>query len=278
MAVIGTGAVGRAVARRLLADGRDVVVWNRTPGRAAELLDAGARPAASVAEAVAASGLVLLTLPDPETAHDCLAHVTQRLVGRTLVALGTASPDGARRLAGRIAGLGGDLLQAGLQGAARDIGTEGATLLVGGPRAAFDRHRTTLGSLGGLRYVGGTAEAAAVWDLALFGLWYDAQLGLLRALAAARDAGIDLDAFAGTAGAQLGHVVSGVPTTLREIRAGERPPGPADLVQHLEVVRRLVELRAGTVLGDGGLAEVAATLEERVAEGRGGEGLTAAVG
>lgn len=278
VAVIGTGAVGTAVARRLLATGHRVLVWNRTPERAADLLGAGARGAGSVAEAVAGSGLALLALPGPEAALDCLASLPGDLGGRTLAAVGTASPEGARRLAGRAEELGADLLQLGLQGAAADIGTEAVTVLAGGPPAAFDRHRATLGSLGRTRFVGATAEAAAVWDLALLGLWYDAQLGLLRALDAAREAGVDLDAFGETAGTQLGHVVTGVPGTLAELREGRFPAGPADLRQHLDVVRRSVALRAGRPLGDGGLGAVADRLAALVADGRGSEGLTAVAG
>ena len=33
VAVLGLGAMGRAIAARLLGAGHDVAVWNRTPGR-----------------------------------------------------------------------------------------------------------------------------------------------------------------------------------------------------------------------------------------------------
>jgi hypothetical protein len=93
-----------------------------------------------------------------------------------------------------------------------------------------------------------------------------------------REAGIDVAEFAETAGTQLGHVVTAVPVTASEILDGIYPPGPADLTEHLTVVRHLVELRAGRRLGDGGLPDVAARIEKLIADGRGGEGLTATVG
>ncbi len=52
VAVIGLGAMGRPIARNLLKAGHDVVVWNRSDGPAGELVAAGARRSASVAEAV----------------------------------------------------------------------------------------------------------------------------------------------------------------------------------------------------------------------------------
>jgi len=43
----------------------------------------------------------------------------------------------------------------------------------------------------------------------LYGLWYDAQMGYLRAVETARAAGLDLAEFAEAAAVQLGHVVAG---------------------------------------------------------------------
>jgi hypothetical protein len=50
------------------------------------------------------------------------------------------------------------------------------------------------------------------------------------------------------------------------------------VTEHLPVVRHLIESRAGHRLGDGNLAHVAERIETLIAEGRGGEGLTATVG
>jgi 6-phosphogluconate dehydrogenase (decarboxylating) len=43
IAIIGLGRMGRAFADRLLDDGHEVSVWNRTPGRADSLQERGAR-------------------------------------------------------------------------------------------------------------------------------------------------------------------------------------------------------------------------------------------
>ncbi|MFC7404896.1 NAD(P)-binding domain-containing protein [Georgenia alba] len=47
VSLLGLGAMGTALASALLDAGRDVVVWNRTPGRATELLARGAPPRSS---------------------------------------------------------------------------------------------------------------------------------------------------------------------------------------------------------------------------------------
>jgi 3-hydroxyisobutyrate dehydrogenase len=64
IAVLGTGRMGAPIARNLLAAGFGVTVWNRTPGRARALADAGARLAASPADAAGSADGVLTMLSD----------------------------------------------------------------------------------------------------------------------------------------------------------------------------------------------------------------------
>ncbi|MDE3722111.1 NAD(P)-binding domain-containing protein [Nocardiopsis sp. N85] len=278
VAVIGTGAIGGAVARRLLADGHDVTVWNRTANRAIDLVNTGARPSGSIEEAAASADLILFTLTDYAAVRQCLSELGTDLSERTIVVMCTGTADDARQAARQVAPTGADYIDAGIQTSPEMMGTDAATILYSGSRAAFERHLTTLASLSRPRFVGEAPDAAAIWDLALFGVWYDAQLGLLRAIDTVRRAGIDVTEFSDTAATQLGHVVAAVPATVAEAREAEYPRGPADLTEHLTVVRHLIGLRAGRHLGDGGLAPVAARIERLIADGRGREGLTATIG
>ena len=62
IAVLGMGRMGQALARRLLGGGHHVAVWNRTPGKAEEVVAAGATEVGSVAEAVKAAEVVITSL------------------------------------------------------------------------------------------------------------------------------------------------------------------------------------------------------------------------
>jgi 3-hydroxyisobutyrate dehydrogenase-like beta-hydroxyacid dehydrogenase len=270
VAVIGTGAIGTAVARKLLAAGHPVVVWNRTPERTAPLLAAGATPGTA-----ADADLALFTMTDHAAVRE---HLTGDLTGKAVVSMCTGTAAEARETAALARALGAEYLDAGIQTAPEDIGTPAATILYSGSLPAFTRHRDVLALLSTPRHVGDRPDAAATWDLTLFGIWYDAQLGLLRALEAARDADIDLTEFATTAATQLGHVVTAAAATADEVRSGNHPAGPATLREHLTVVRHLIDLRSGSALGDGGLGEVASLVDGLVASGRGGDGLSAVVG
>jgi 3-hydroxyisobutyrate dehydrogenase-like beta-hydroxyacid dehydrogenase len=64
IAVLGMGRMGSALAVRLLGGGHQVAVWNRSEGKADQVVSAGAREAPSVAEAVRGADVVVTMLAD----------------------------------------------------------------------------------------------------------------------------------------------------------------------------------------------------------------------
>jgi 3-hydroxyisobutyrate dehydrogenase len=71
-AVLGTGIMGSAMARNLLAAGLPTTVWDRSAAVTAQLAAAGARVAASAAEAVRDARVVITMLPTPDVVHDVI--------------------------------------------------------------------------------------------------------------------------------------------------------------------------------------------------------------
>ena len=63
VAVIGTGEMGSAMARRLLDRGHSIRVWDRSPGPLEALATAGAEVAGDPQEAVTGAAVVLTMLP-----------------------------------------------------------------------------------------------------------------------------------------------------------------------------------------------------------------------
>ncbi len=278
VSVLGTGGIGTAVARALLAAGRPVRVWNRTPSRARLALAAGAEPAATAEEAVAASPLTLVCLTDQAAAASVLSslpRLDEPGLRRTVVLLTTGTPDEAAATQRLLQDRSLNHLDAGVQTSPEDVGSRRARFFLAGERADFDRHQETLEILGEARWVGADARAAAVWDLVLFGLWYDAQLGLLRALELTQAAGVDPHDFVDAAVTQLGHVVAAAAATADEVATGDYPAGPASLAEHLPLLRQLVESRRGARTGDGGLVTAERLVADLVSSGAGDLGLTA---
>jgi 3-hydroxyisobutyrate dehydrogenase-like beta-hydroxyacid dehydrogenase len=166
--VIGLGPMGQAMVRAFLAAGHPTTVWNRTPGRADALVAAGAVRAATVAEAVAANELVVLSLTDYRAMYDILGGAAEALAGRVVVNLSSDTPGATRSAADWLAGRGAELVAGGVLASADMVGTDGSTLLYSGPRAAFDAHATTLAVLGRPEHLG--------TDHGLAQLYYQAEL------------------------------------------------------------------------------------------------------
>ncbi len=79
VALLGTGTMGAAMARNLIADGFSVRAWNRTPARARQI--AGATPAATPAEAVAGADVIVTMLTDGPTVAAVMTDAASGLSG-----------------------------------------------------------------------------------------------------------------------------------------------------------------------------------------------------
>ncbi|WP_424533293.1 NAD(P)-dependent oxidoreductase [Sphaerisporangium viridialbum] len=140
IAVLGMGHMGRAVAGRLLAQGYDVAVWNRTPGRAAEVTGAGAAEASSPAEAARGAEAVLMSLADDRAVLDVMEGLTGLDAdpdGPIVVDMSTVSPETSRRLRDMVPGR--RFLAAPIIGAPQTVFANMASSLVGGDRRLLDR-------------------------------------------------------------------------------------------------------------------------------------------
>ncbi|QFG21859.1 NAD(P)-dependent oxidoreductase [Actinomadura sp. WMMB 499] len=195
ISILGLGAMGRALAGALLDAGREVTVWNRTPGRAGDLVARGAREASSVAEAVEAGGLTVAVLLDDASVRESLAPVLPKLAGGALVNLTSGSARQARELAGWLGEHGVRLLAGGIMAVPPTIGTDGAFILYSGARDLFDRAAPLLEPIGRPQWVGEDAGFAALYDMAALSGMYGMGAGAGHAVALVHAEGGDVAAF-----------------------------------------------------------------------------------
>ncbi|GAA2414333.1 NAD(P)-dependent oxidoreductase [Streptomyces glaucosporus] len=194
--VIGLGRMGSALAGAFLAAGHPVTVWNRSPEKAGPLVERGAVRAATPAEAVAASPLVVVCVLDYAAVHHLLAPAGAALAGRTVVNLTNGTPMQAGEAAGLVAGHGAEYLDGGIMAVPPLIGTPRSLILYSGSPEAFARHRTTLEVLGTATHLGSDPGLAPLHDLALLTGMYGMFSGLLHATALVRAAGVGARDFA----------------------------------------------------------------------------------
>ncbi|GAA2270839.1 oxidoreductase [Streptomyces ruber] len=187
--------MGRALAGALLAAGREVTVWNRTPGKADDLVARGAREVSTVAEAVGAGGLTVACLLDDASVREALAPVMPKLAGGTLVNLTSGSARQARELAAWAGEHGVRLLAGGIMGVPPMVGTPAAFILYSGPRDVFDGVVPALEPLARPHYVGEDPGFAALYDMAALSGMYGIGAGAAHALAMVHAEGGDVETF-----------------------------------------------------------------------------------
>ena len=107
IAVIGLGAMGSRIARRLLGAGHQVAVWNRTPERAEPVAAAGARAAVSPADAAAGASHVITMVADAPALLDLVRRPDGLAgalgAGQTLLEMSTVGPTAIREVRALIA-------------------------------------------------------------------------------------------------------------------------------------------------------------------------------
>jgi 3-hydroxyisobutyrate dehydrogenase len=140
-AVLGTGIMGSAMARNLVAAGLSTTVWDRSEQAVAPLLAAGARAAGSPAEAVRDAGVVITMLPTAEVVEsvvfgegvaEAFAH------GAVWAQMGTIGVAAIAEIADRLSRVRPDVLlvDAPVSGSKGPAEAGQLLILASGPRAA----------------------------------------------------------------------------------------------------------------------------------------------
>lgn len=152
------------MARRLLAGGHAVTVWNRTPSRAAALASDGARIAATPADAVQDADIVVVMLGDHAAIEATLLppEAAPDLADKTVLQMGTITPDQSRDLAARLATRDAHYLEAPVLGSLPEAKSGTLQVMVGGDHALFERWKDLIGELGTARLVGPVGHAATI--------------------------------------------------------------------------------------------------------------------
>jgi 3-hydroxyisobutyrate dehydrogenase len=189
VALLGTGLIGSVAARRLVAAGHEVTVWDREAARAEGL---GARVAGRAADALGGADAVTLFLLDEaavaEVLDDALAALER---GALVVDLATASVAGTDAFAGRVFAAGGRPAVAPFFGSVPEAERGELYALVGCDDRDREEVRAFLAPLcSGLYDAGAPAEAAAL-KLALNVLVFPMVELIGESLALARAQGVD---------------------------------------------------------------------------------------
>jgi 3-hydroxyisobutyrate dehydrogenase/2-hydroxy-3-oxopropionate reductase len=174
VAVVGVGAMGSRIARRLLAAGHEVTLWNRSPAKLGPLLAYGFHAASTPADASATVDVLITMVSDPGALAEVIEGPTGVVAGAhprlTMIEMSTVGPAAVSRLAQALP-VGTGLLDAPVLGSLAEAEAGALTILAGGPTAVLQASEPVLAALGKVIHVGELGAGAAaklVANAALF--------------------------------------------------------------------------------------------------------------
>ena len=191
VAILGTGKMGAAMARRLEASGFALTLWNRTPAKAEEL--GIGRVGATPAEATRDADVVISSLTNEAAVRDVYFGddgVLQAAAGKLLIDASTAGPRVAEDLGREAQARGARLVEAPVVGSVPAVESGKLLILAAGDRADLEEARPVLEKLGDIVYAGPSGNAQRLKLIA------NSMLGITSAaaaelLAAGTAAGLD---------------------------------------------------------------------------------------
>jgi 3-hydroxyisobutyrate dehydrogenase-like beta-hydroxyacid dehydrogenase len=189
--------MGSRMAARLLAAGHEVTVWNRTPEKAAKLVDGGATLAPTPAAAADGKDICFTNMAD----GTALKAVTlgpdgvlaASVAPKLLVDMGTVSPAESAEVAAAAKAAGVGYLRSPVSGSTVLAESGKLTIVASGDQDVYDAADPYLAELGEVRYYVGADEAARVLKLVL-NTMVSAQVQMLaEGVVMGEKAGLDRD-------------------------------------------------------------------------------------
>jgi 3-hydroxyisobutyrate dehydrogenase-like beta-hydroxyacid dehydrogenase len=196
VAIVGTGRMGSAMARALARGGVDLVLHNRSAGRAEALAnELGASLAGSPAEAASAADVAITMLADGPAVESTWGGANGLIAGArrgsVLVDMSTVPPETLPALADATRERGAGIVDAPVSGSVHLAEAAQLTIMAGGSAQDLDRARPVLNLVAKqITHVGPLGSGHAL-KLAVNALIFALNGGVAEALVLAERAGID---------------------------------------------------------------------------------------
>ncbi|GIJ30502.1 3-hydroxyisobutyrate dehydrogenase [Micromonospora qiuiae] len=276
--VIGLGLMGQALSGAFLKNGHATTVWNRSTDKADLLVAKGAVLADSVRHAVTASPLVIVCVSDYDVVRELLDPLGDVLAGRVLVNLTSGTSKQAREIAEWAAQRDVAYLDGAIMTTPQGIGAADTLLFYSGPQSAFDRHESTLRSLGGATtYLGADHALSSLYDMAVLTIMWNVLNGFLHAAALVGTANVPAAKFAPAARKGIATVADWLSGYADQIDGGRYPALDSTIDTHLAAMEHLI--KESEFLGvNAELPKFVKVLADRsIADGHGGDSYAAMI-
>jgi 3-hydroxyisobutyrate dehydrogenase len=196
--VVGVGRMGLPLCMSFVRAGHSVIAFDSHPEVAAAVRGAGARWAASLADAVSGAEIVVSMLPTVESTIEVAgAAMPLMTAGGVWIDMGSNTPATSVALLRSAEPHRIDVLDVPVGGGPSSAMNGTLQLFVGGSRAVFERHRHLLESVadpGRMHYLG--AHGCGYVAKLLVNLqWFGQAIAMTEALLLAQESGVDLSSM-----------------------------------------------------------------------------------
>ncbi|MEU0871355.1 NAD(P)-dependent oxidoreductase [Nocardia brasiliensis] len=195
VSVVGLGPMGQSMVRALLDAGVEVTVWNRSTDKVDAMVELGAKRADTVAAALAANEVTVLSLTHYAAMYSVLEQATAQLAGKVIVNLSSDSPEKARKGAEWVRSHGAEFLAGGVMSAGDNIAHPASYIFYSGPREVFDAHAELLRPLSPQEYLGPDDGLSQVFYQALLTIFHPWLLAFDQATAMIERSGNSIAQF-----------------------------------------------------------------------------------
>lgn len=195
LSIFGFGAMGEAIALRLLAKNYSINVWNRSPEKLIGLAEAGARVKSSAAEAIKSATLIICALPDPAAIQEALFDVdwAHELHGCMVINFGAVNPSRSQALMDAFHAHQAEYVEVAALGSVADANNGNLQLLVGAEAQQFEQVRGLLGDISSRVTFIGEVGSASTFKLALQQMSATMFCAFAASVSMVREQGLEVD-------------------------------------------------------------------------------------
>ena len=167
VSVLGAGLMGSPFSLRLLGEGHEVTVYNRSSDKLTHLISKGANITTNPFDAIANSKIIIMMLSGYSAITEVLFSTPIDMKDKLFVQMGTISPNESRELFTRISRLGANYIEAPVLGSIPEALSGKLIVMVGGSLDDFNYVVPILDCLGEKPILIGDIGTAAALKLAM---------------------------------------------------------------------------------------------------------------
>lgn len=170
IAILGTGTMGTGLAKGLLNEGHELIVYNRTVDRTQPLVELGAKAVLSAAEAINEADASILVIIDGNAVKEILFNEETKKVikGKNILNVATTNADEIESIAHEVIKLGGNLAELSIMNSAEQVKEKQGYFLLGCDECVEDFWKEILSGIGETHHVGRIGDASKAETPILF--------------------------------------------------------------------------------------------------------------